>query len=212
MGTAFADVDLRDVRGLTEATHSGPCTIGIDTLYASGGEIPEVFLRGCGVPDDMIEFARSIAGAIRLYSCFISYSHDDEEFAQRLHAALQAEGVRCWYAPEDLKTGDRLRQTIDDAIRLREKLVLILSEKSIASDWVQREVLAAMEEERKRGKTILFPVRLDDTVMETREAWASDIRHDRHIGDFRQWKDHDSYRTASERVLRDLQSGSVGAT
>jgi hypothetical protein len=43
--------------------------------------------------------------------------------------------------------------------------------------------------------------------METREAWASDIRQGRHIGDFRQWEDHDSYRTAFERVLRDLQAG-----
>jgi hypothetical protein len=39
----------------------------------------------------------------------------------------------------------------------RNRLVLILSERPIQSDWAQREVLSAMEEERKRGKAILSP-------------------------------------------------------
>ena len=38
---------------------------------------------------------------IEFYSCFISYSSKDEEFAKRLHADLQSNGVRCWFAPEE---------------------------------------------------------------------------------------------------------------
>ena len=60
----------------------------------------------------------------------------------------------------------------------------------------------AFEEERRRGQTVLFPIRLDDAVMETDEAWAAKLRA-RHIGDFRRWKDHDAYK-AFERVLRGL--------
>ena len=44
---------------------------------------------------------------------------------------------------------------------------MILSSKSIGSAWVEDEVTTAFEEERKRGKTVLFPVRLDDAVMGT---------------------------------------------
>ena len=46
---------------------------------------------------------------------------------------------------------------IDRAIRTRDKLLLILSERSIASDWVEDEVTTAYEEERRRGVVVLFP-------------------------------------------------------
>jgi hypothetical protein len=62
------------------------------------------------------------------------------------------------------------------AIRLRDKLLLILSEHSIKSDWVETEVTTAFEEELKRGQTVLFPIRLDDAVMDTKEAWAAKLR------------------------------------
>ena len=61
------------------------------------------------------------------------------------------------------------------------------------------------EEERQRGGVVLFPVRVDDAVMETKEAWAAKLRRSRNIGDFRAWKDHDAYQRALKRVLRDLQ-------
>jgi hypothetical protein len=56
------------------------------------------------------------------------------------------------------------------AIRLRDKLLLILSEHSIKSDWVEDEVTRAFEEERKRDQIVLFPIRLDDAVKDTNEA------------------------------------------
>ena len=37
--------------GTRTVHHGGPSTIGIDTLFRSKGKIPEVFLRGCGVPE-----------------------------------------------------------------------------------------------------------------------------------------------------------------
>ena len=61
--TVFRNVDLSAVKGLDTVRHTGPSTIGIDTLYKSKGNIPEVFLRGCGVPEDMIAYARSLLRA-----------------------------------------------------------------------------------------------------------------------------------------------------
>jgi hypothetical protein len=165
-----------------------------------------VYLRGVGLPDRLIEYLPAILEqAIQHYSCFISYSSKDDAFARRLHADLQDKGVRCWFAPEDMKIGAKIRDTIDDAIRLRDKVLLVLSEASIASDWVEDEVDKAFEEERQRGGVVLFPVRLDDTVMATQEAWAAKLRRSRNIGDFRAWKDHDAYQAALKRMLRDLQ-------
>jgi hypothetical protein len=82
----------------------------------------------------------------------------------------------------------------------------VLSQDSVKSPWVEAEVEAAFEKERKQKRTVLFPIRLDDAVMETDEAWAAEIRRTRHIGDFCGWKEHDKYRVAFERLMRDLRA------
>jgi uncharacterized protein YjbI with pentapeptide repeats len=204
--TQLSQVDLSDVVGLEKVRHRGPSTIGIDTVYRSEGKIPEIFLRGAGVSDEFIALIKSLAGSIQFYSCFISYSSKDKDIVERLHTDLQSKGVRCWFAPEDLKIGDKLRPSFDDAIRLHDKLMVVLSESSVKSPWVEKEVETAFEKERKQRRTVLFPICVDDAVMETDQAWAADIRRLRHIGDFRDWKNHDSYKKAFDRLLRDLNA------
>ncbi len=203
----FGNNDLSAVKGLGTVVHVRPSTIRIDTIYKSKGNIPEAFLRGAGVPEDFIVYMESLArNPIEFYSCFIGYSSQDDDFARRLHADLQQSNVRCWFAPEDLKIGDKFRTRIDESIRVYDKLMVILTEHSIASPWVEEEVEAALEKERKQsGKLVLFPIRLDDAVMETDQAWAASLRRTRHIGDFRHWKDHDAFQKAFERLLRDLK-------
>ena len=105
-----------------------------------------------------------------------------------------------------MKIGDRIRPRIDQEIRLRDKLLVILSENSIQSEWVGDEVEAALEEESANGRTILFPIRLDDAVMDSRSDWAAKIKRRRHIGDFSGWQDEARYQKAFERLLRDLKS------
>ena len=61
-----------------------------------------------------------------------------------------------------------------------------------------------MEQESKRGTTILFPVRIDNTVMTIETGWPALIRRTRHIGDFQGWETHGVYQQAFERLLRDL--------
>jgi hypothetical protein len=205
--TIFGNVDLSEARGLETVRHAGPSTIGIDSIFRSKGKISENFLRGAGVPEGFITYMKSlVVNPIEYYSCFISYSSKDEEFANRLHADLQAVHVRCWFAPEDLKIGERFRPKIDEAIRLHDKLLIVLSKSSVASPWVETEVESAFEREHKERRTVLFPIRLDNGVMETDEAWAADIRRRRHIGDFSEWKNHDSYQKGFVRLLRDLKA------
>jgi hypothetical protein len=86
--------------------------------------------------------------------------------------------------------------------------MIVLSANSIRSPWVEKELDTAFEKERRQNTLALFPIRLDDAVMQTNEAWAADIRRTRHIGDFTRWKDHDSYLKELERLLRDLKAGS----
>lgn len=71
---------------------------------------------------------------------------------------------------------------------------MVLSKNSVRSPWVKKEVETAFEKERQKDRIVLFPVRLDDEVMNTSTTWAADIRRMRNIGDFSGWKDSGSYR------------------
>src|SRR5215207_5741333 len=104
-----------------------------------------------GLPENLIEYLPSLLNeAIQFYSCFISYSSRDQEFAERLHADLQNKGVRCWFAPHDMSIGAKIIDALDEAVRLRDKVLLILSEGAISSGWVEGEVTRALDEERTR--------------------------------------------------------------
>jgi TIR domain/Pentapeptide repeats (8 copies) len=212
--TIFMDVDLSTALGLDTVVHHGPSTIGIDTLYRSQGNIPEVFLQGAGVPDELITYSKSLAGRpFEFYSCFISYSSKDEKFAEHLYADLQNNGVRCWFAPHDIQGGRKIHEQIDQAIRVNDRLLLIPSAHSMQSEWVRTEIAEARQREIQEQRQVLFPVRL--VPFEAVRAWkyfdadtgkdsVSEIR-EFFIPDFSNWENHDAYQEAFRRLLRDLK-------
>jgi len=204
--TKFLNVDLSKAKGLENAMHAGPSTIGIDTIFRSKGNIPETFLQNAGIPPHSIKLICMLAGNVYGFkSCFISYSQQDKIFVEKLYSDLQKNGVPCWYAPKDIKIGDKIRQTIEEAILQHDKLLLVLSAHSINSAWVEKEVETVFDKE-KNGETVLFPICIDSQVMNTEKAWVGDIIRTRHIGDFSNWKNNDSYIKAFERLMGDLKS------
>jgi hypothetical protein len=138
------------------------------------------------------------------YSCFLSYSWADQDFAERLHDDLQKIGIRCWFAPKNMKVGDRLADQIDRAIQVHDKVILILSRASVQSKWVQLEVKHALNLEHDRQKTVLFPIRLDDAVLNVSGIKEIDKLKQKYIGDFRQWQAESNYQKAFSRLVRDL--------
>jgi len=207
--TIFADTNLSKTKGLDKLDSIGWSIIDHRT-FKKTKDLPEKFLRDCGLPDQLIDNFPDLVNSIepiQFYSCFISHSSKDKEFADLLHANLQAKGIRNWYSAHDLKIGDEMAPTIDRAIRIHDKLLLVFSENSITSPWVKKEAKEALNKEKEKGKKdVLFPIRLDDSIMDTTEQWADDVRRDRHIGDFRNWKDHDAYQKSFARLLRDLKN------
>lgn len=207
--TIFGAVDLSRVVGLDKVSHQGPSIIGIDTLYRSGGNIPETFLRGCGIPDTFIEFSRSLVGKpIEFYSCFISHSGKDRTFCERLYADLQAKGVRVWYFPEDAKWGESVWGEIDRSIKIYDKLVVVCSENSLTSGPVLREIERALRREDEERKNILFPITIDDYIF---DEWEHPRKADvlaKVVGDFKGWnRDADKYDAAFEKLLKALKAG-----
>jgi hypothetical protein len=214
--TRLLNTDLSKSRGLASVHHAASSLLDPETI-AKSGDLPKVFLRGCGVNEaairaayrgDRAEVAIRLADTGEHFSCFVSHSARDRAFAERLHEDLQQRGVRCWYAPQDLKIGERILDGLYRAIRHQEKLLLILSDHSVRSTWVRDEVDRAFAEETDRGDLVVFPVRIDDAVMEANEPWALKIRTTRHIGDFRGWRLETEYKSAFERLVRDLRKES----
>jgi uncharacterized protein YjbI with pentapeptide repeats len=213
--TIFSDTNLSGVLGLEHVKHEAPSTIGIDTIYRSGGTIPDSFLRGCGVPDNFIAYMKSLTGAaLDFYSVFISYATKDQQFADRLHADLQARGVRCWFAPHDIQGGKKIHEQIDEAIKVYDKLLLILSDASMNSNWVKTEIANARAKEQQQKWQMLFPITL--VPYDNIKSWklfdgdtgidsAREIR-EYFVPDFSNWKDHDSYAKVFERLVRDLNA------
>lgn len=122
--------------------------------------------------------------------------------------------LRVWFAPEDIKGGKKIHEQIESAIRVHDKLLLVLSDASMVSQWVKTEISHAREREAKEGKQVLFPIRL--VSFEKIENWkvfdadrgrdsAKEIR-EYYIPDFSNWKDHDSFEKAFERLLSDLKA------
>lgn len=205
--TTFINVNLSVAKGLDQVYHLGPSMLDFGTIYLSKGAIEEAFLHGVGIPDIFIAYIRSQGKApFNYYSCFISYASENQPFAERLHNDLETEGVRCWLAQIDLKPGDRFPQHIEDAIRHHDKLIVVLSQYSIRSGWVEHEVQLAKEREHG-GEIILFPACLDTTYLSSWADWVTYLRYHSHIGNFENWQNRYHYETALKKLLDALKKG-----
>lgn len=202
--TVFGNLDLRLVKGLETLHHRGPSTIGTDTLSRSHGEIPEIFLRGAGLDDLFISSVQTLAKrTIRYASYFISYTRQDQPFAEQLYASLQREGIRCWFLPEE-RNGDYKTRDIDEMIGGDEKLLLVLSERSLTQRWLQYEVEQMLRKEAEQQSTELYPLRVDKAIFTCEEAWAKEIKESRQINDFEGWTNPQRYEESFKLLLSQL--------
>jgi uncharacterized protein YjbI with pentapeptide repeats len=203
--TKLVNLDLSRCKGLESCVHQGPSIIDHRTLQRSD-PLPLAFLRGLGLSDSLIACLSGPPNEpLELRSGFLRYSSKDQTFAERLHADLQTRGVRCWFAPQEMPVGGRILDAVSEAIRLREKLLLVLSERALASDWVGSDVTQSLCMEQASEERFLLPIRLDDAVLESEESWARLLRDQGRIGDFTGWRDQDTYSSALERLLRELK-------
>jgi hypothetical protein len=130
---------------------------------------------------------------------------------------MRDEKLRVWFAPEDIKGGEKLHEQIERAIQLHDRLLIVLSDHSMQSEWVMTELRKARKQEIKQNRRKLFPIRLVD--FETIRDWecpdgdsgkdlAVELR-EYFIPDFSNWKDHDSFESGFQRLLNDLRSAEL---
>ena len=223
--TILNGIDLSEAVDLEGAIHRVPSYIDTQSLRRSKGRIPETFLRGCGLTDWEIESARlynpdltneeivkiqyrmfnlRATQALQISPLFISYSHVDTAFVDRLDTSLIQKGVRFWRDIHDAKAG-RLETQIDRAIRQNPTVLLILSKNSIKSDWVEHEVRKARELEKELGRDALCPVALDDGWKSS--PWPKRVMEqvmEYNILDFSGWQDKSTFDSKFAKLLSGL--------
>lgn len=212
--TVFGDTDLSDTQGLENCQHHGPSTVDHRTIIKSNA-IPLAFLRGCGLPDEIIGHYQALTTkGLRTHTCLISYAKEDKAFALQLHHDLQDQGIRCWLVPDELKGGQDLQLRTNQALGQHGKLVLVLSDSSMASDWVAAELKGMRELEKQERRRMLFPVSLASPPM--LQSWtlmepgsfinlAKELRQ-YPIPNFSDLHHEPSYESALVQLLRDLKS------
>ena len=206
--TIIADVDLSGIRGLPAIRHNSPSSVGIDTIWRSQAELTFApgFLQRFGIPDELVK--RLISGqALRqtYHSMFISHSGRDQDFVRDLHRDLEyADVSQLFLALTDVKTGEIYAESIAESIRSHDKLIVVLSAKSLESPWVSKEVRLAIEKETAVSKVVV-PIRIDDAVLTTSEEWAKSLRDNRHIADFTGWRTPEKYQKSLARLLDHLK-------
>jgi hypothetical protein len=215
-GTVLGSVDLSEARGLGTAMHALPSMIGVDTVLRSGGNIPDEFLRGCGV-DPLIQ--KMLIGGVEsktdafyewikqghnpLQRCFISYATEDTAFANRLQKALNERNVDHWYAPEHGRWGVALKPQVDLEISLRDRILLVCSGISLNKDWVKYEIEQGIEQEKKRGTPVIFPIMIDDALLAWKDPRGTHIREVL-AADFRNATESPAFEKRLPRLLKAL--------
>lgn len=225
--TVMAGIDLSALASLEDSRHRGPShvagslessAIGLRKRPYKQGSV-EAFLRGAGVSDEyLVTFRETIQRPIEFYSCFISYSHSDSEFARRLYSDLQMAGIRCWLDEHALLPGDDIYAEVDEGIRLWEKVLLCCSREALSSWWVERELDTAFEKERilssqsGDSRLVVIPLDLDGHLWSWNGSHAAALRK-RVAARFLGWQsDGLVYRQQLERLQRALRSDPGGRT
>lgn len=81
---------------------------------------------------------------------FISHATADDAFVKELREALEARGLRTWVDSRELRGGDTLTPTIEQAIETARQFIVVVSLDALGSDWVQQEVKQALCVQQRR--------------------------------------------------------------
>ncbi|WP_417382708.1 pentapeptide repeat-containing protein [Gimesia sp.] len=213
--TLWVNVDLSRAVNLELVSHGGPSTLGMDTLMSSRGHIPAAFLRGCGLSNELIEY---IAGhfeqtALDFFSCFICYSPEDAAFAERLYAALQSRGIRCWLDEKQTLTAAAPPINRNRGMKILDKVLLCTSQHSLKSEWVNVEIERAFDNEDREFKRdtnvihSLLPLNLDQHLFGSWEHQQKEVLCNRVAADFQKNEsDPAVFDREVERLIGVLQS------
>ncbi len=102
---------------------------------------------------------------------FISYSRKDTDWADRIKATLESNGIICWMDREGINAGEKYTRKIIGAIKQCDIFLLVLSENAEASEWVPKELGKAIQYHK-----YIIPVKISNFEIEEFELQLENIQ------------------------------------
>jgi len=205
--STFVNCDLSMSLFLEFARHTGPSTIGLDTLAKSGGRIPRKFLEDAGVAAPLMEAQDSMTGVSRAFPSVLTIgSMEDGNLAGRLRDCLRAAQIPCWSIAADDESALQTGETILAHTIYFDKLVLLCTEPSLQSPQTRRymsELAGGKGPESRRDITSLAA----DTLFDARDDGLCALLKQGTVIDFRGWEENRVFETAVASLINVL-SGS----
>jgi hypothetical protein len=128
---------------------------------------------------------------------FISHSTKDKAFVRRLAADLVASGIKVWIDEQRILVGDSVPEKIAQGLAESDFFLVVVTQSSVNSQWVKKELSSALVHEIERRKVTVMPLKLDDAPM-------PDSIHDKLYADFSH-----SYEDGLEKLLRSIKAREV---
>jgi len=111
---------------------------------------------------------------------FISYSHQNKEFADKLAANLVKHKAHVWIDSWELNVGDSIIDKVQTAIQDSSALIVIISKASMESEWCKKELNSGFLRELEEKRVVILPLLLEDCQMPIflRDKMYADFRTD----------------------------------
>ncbi len=206
--TEFVNCDLSKVIGLDLARHTGPSTIGLDTLARSGGAIPKAFLENAGVAAPLIAAQDALNGVKRAYpSVLIIGSAGDSEFAQRIRSGLAASQIPSWAIAADDEAAVQSGDILLDHTIYYDRLVLLCTAQSLESPQASQYLAQLAGRQQSQSDRTLIALAADSLFYD-REDRLCDTLKKGLVLDFRVWEDARIYGEALTSLVGALSKTS----
>ncbi len=117
-------------------------------------------------------------------SVFLSHSSLDKAVASRLALDLKMSRVKDWLDEWEIRVGDSIPLGISRGLDESELVVVLLSEHSVDSGWVEKEWSSKVGEEAASREALILPVLLEDCTIPAllRDKRYADMRENYMVG------------------------------
>jgi hypothetical protein len=102
------------------------------------------------------------------YDVFISHAYEDKNvFTNELAIALKEEGLKIWYSGFELKLGDSITDSVNNALKGAEYGIVVISPIYLEKQWAMSELKALFTQEAERNR--ILPILHNITMDEIKE-------------------------------------------
>jgi hypothetical protein len=200
--TVFGYTDIHSALNLDSVRVESPISIGLDTMQLSRWRVPRKLLSNPKLHPDVIATVERWAGKAEVfYSCFLSHSSSDKEFAGKLYDDLRTDGVACWYSAEDLPPGAIWRDELRESLKSAERVLVLVTSYSLHSAGVLDEMNEVLKPGHATSQIVPLKLLDDQTWKTTDVPWVVAVRDSVQAVDF-----GDSVKSYERRYLKLLEA------